>query len=183
LSGEKANILVGGEIPVPVSVTNGQIGIEWKEYGIKLDIAPEVNSESLITSKVKAEVSTLDWDSTHRIIIGSSLSIPPIKTRKAETVITMTSGQTMAIGGLISSEDSKIIYKLPILGDLPVIGKLFRSTSFTSGKTEVIILMTPTLVDPTEYVPPATADMKKMIVEDPWKENKDGDKKQSAAAK
>lgn len=183
LSGEKANILVGGEIPVPISNQNGQISIEWKEYGIKLDIAPEVNSESLITSKVKAEVSTLDWDSTHRIIIGTSLSIPPIKTRKAETMITMNSGQTMAIGGLISSEDSKIIYKIPFFGDLPVIGKLFKSTSFTSGKTEIIILMTPTLVDPTEYAAPVTTDMKKMMAEDPWKENQDGDKKQSAGNK
>ncbi|MBP1762963.1 MAG: type and secretion system protein [Firmicutes bacterium] len=177
LSGEKANILVGGEIPIPVSVSNGQIGIEWKEYGIKLDIAPEVNSDNLITSKVKAEVSALDWNSSHQVSLGSNMYIPPIKTRKAETVITMVSGQSMAIGGLISNEESKSVYKIPFLADIPVIGKLFKSTSFTSGKTEVVIIMTPTLVDPTDYVPPATIDMQKTMGEDPWKEKQNGDKK------
>lgn len=183
LSGEKANILVGGEIPVPVSVSNGQIGIEWKEYGIKLDIAPEVSSDNLITSKVKAEVSSLDWNSAHQVSLGNNMYIPPIKTRKAETVITMISGQSMAIGGLISNEESKSVYKIPYLAEIPVIGKLFRSTSFSSGKTEVVIIMTPILVDPTDYIPPATSDMKKLMADDPWKEIQNGDKKQSAGTK
>lgn len=167
LSGEKANILVGGQIPIPVSVQGGQIGIEWKEYGIKLEIAPEVSLDGLITTRVKAEVSALDYNSTHQIKLGANMSIPPLTMRKAETVIALSSGQTMAIGGLISSENSKDITKIPILGDIPVIGQLFRSTSFTKGETELIIFMTPTIVDAKDYVPGASTDMKDFINQNP----------------
>lgn len=163
LSGEKANILVGGEIPVPVSIQNGQITIEWKEYGIKLEINPEVNAEGLINSKVKAEVSTLDFSSAAKIDLGNGLIIPPLKTRRAETVIALASGQTMAIGGLISSEVSKSVDKLPLLADIPVLGKLFQSKSFSRGETEVVILVTPTIVDPETYSPPMSAQMQQSV--------------------
>lgn len=174
LSGDKANIMVGGEIPVPVGLDNGKITIEWKEYGIKLDVAPEVNAEGLISSKVKAEVSTLDWNDEHRIEIAGSLKIPPIKTRKAETAIALSSGQTMAIGGLISAEIAKDVTRLPLLSNIPVLGKLFTSKSFNRGETELIILITPTIVNPAEYVPAATGEMNGFIKENPWGEKKDG---------
>ena len=103
--------MVGGQIPIPISNQNGQITIEWKDYGIKLDIAPEVNAEGLINSKIKAEVSSLDWNSTHKIQLGSNMYIPPIKMNKAETAIALLSGQTMAIGGLLSSQTSKMLLK------------------------------------------------------------------------
>ncbi len=166
LSGEKANIMVGGQIPIPTSNQNGQISIEWKDYGIKLDIAPEVNAEGLINSKIKAEVSSLDWNSTHKIEIGSNMNIPPIKMNKAETMIALSSGQTMAIGGLMSNQTSKDITKVPWLADLPIIGKLFTSTSYSRGETELIILITPTIVNPTEYLPSTTAEMKDFMKED-----------------
>ena len=147
LSGEKANIMVGGQIPVPVSVQGNQIGIEWKDYGIKLDIIPEADSSGLITSKVKAEVSSLDWNSTHKIQIGSNMYIPPMKMRKAETVIALTMGQTMAIGGLISNEMIEDVQKVPLLSDIPILGNLFKSKSFNKNETELIILITPSIVD------------------------------------
>lgn len=146
LSGEKANILVGGEIPVPVSRDNNDITIEWKEYGIKLEIQPEVSLEGLIKSKIKAEVSTLDYASSLRINIGDNLIIPPLKTRKAESTIGIFSGETMAIGGLLASEESKSVTKVPLLSSIPVLGNLFKSTSFSRGETEVVILITATVV-------------------------------------
>jgi len=168
LSGEKASILVGGQIPVPISNQNGSVMIEWKDYGIKLDISPEVNGEGLINSKIKAEVSSLDWTSEHQIGIGYNLKIPPLTMRKAETAIALSSGQTMAIGGLISSETSKDVYKVPFLANLPVLGKLFTSTSFSRGETELIILVTPTIIDPQEYAPQTTQEMKDFKKENPW---------------
>lgn len=170
LSGEKANILAGGQIPVPVSNQNGQISIEWKDYGVKLDIAPDASRENVITTKVKAEVSSLDYNSTAKVNLGNGLFVPPLKTRKAESVVALTSGQTMAIGGLISNEILRDVMKIPLLGDIPILGQLFRSTSFTKGETEVVILITPTIVDPLALVPPLSQEMTDMIKGKPAKE-------------
>ncbi|MDD4602047.1 hypothetical protein SDC9_14772 [bioreactor metagenome] len=180
LSGDKANILVGGQIPVPVSVQDNQIAIQWKDYGIRLEIAPMVSTEGLISSKVKAEVSSLDWNSTKSIKLGADMEIPPLKTSQAETSIALLSGQTMAIGGLISSQTSKDIIKVPLLGDLPVIGSLFKSTSFSKSETELIILITPTIIDPAEYTPQATQEMKDFSQENPWGGTNDGRENQGS---
>jgi len=176
LSGDKANIMVGGQIPIPVSNQNGQISIEWKDYGIQLEILPEVNGEGLINNKVKADVSSLDWNSTHKVTLSSSMSIPSIKKNKAETAIMLSSGQTMAIGGLLSSETSKDVTKIPILSSLPILGQLFTSTSYTRGETELVILVTPTIVNPEDYLLQTTPEMKKFLQEDPLGGMKDGGK-------
>jgi pilus assembly protein CpaC len=168
LSGESANIMIGGQIPIPVSNQNGSVTIEWKDFGIKLEISPEVNGERLINSKIKAEVSSIDWASDHKIPISTTLSIPPINIRKAETAIALSSGQTMAIGGLIANETDKAVTKFPILADIPILGKLFTSTAFTKNETELVILITPTIVDPKEYVPNLTTEMKDASKENPW---------------
>jgi len=182
LSGEKANVLTGGEIPIPVSVSNGQIGIEWKNYGVKLLIEPEANEEKLIKSKVLTEVSSVDWNSTHRIIIGSGLSIPPLAVRKAETTIALQSGQTIAIGGLISDQVNNDVYKIPLLGDLPLLGPLFRSKSITHSRTELLVLITPTVIDPMEYQPLITGGMQEMLKENPWQEGeKDGQRRDKSS--
>lgn len=143
MSGKTANILIGGRIPIPVSDGNGNVSIDWHEYGMKLNIEPVVDSEDKITSKVHAEVSTLDY--SHGVKIDS-FSVPGIATREAESEVNVRSGMTMAIGGLINSEDAKIVSKIPLLGDLPIIGRFFRHTSNTRDKRELIILITPTLV-------------------------------------
>ena len=167
LSGDKANILVGGQIPVPVSNQNGQISIEWKDYGIKLDILPEASLDGIITSKVKAEVSSMEWNSVNKIELGTNMKIPPIRMRKAESSIALASGQTMAIGGLIANDITRDVTKIPLLGDLPVIGQLFRSTSFVKGETELLILVTPTIVDPQALVPPMSQELKEHINQNP----------------
>lgn len=143
MSGKTANILIGGRIPIPVSDGNGNVSIDWHEYGVKLNIEPVVDSEDKITSKVHAEVSTLDY--SHGVKIDS-FSVPGIATREAESEVNVRSGMTMAIGGLINSEDAKIVSKIPLLGDIPIIGRFFRHTSNTRDKRELIILITPTLV-------------------------------------
>ena len=169
LSGDKANILVGGQIPVPVSNQNGQISIEWKDYGIKLDILPEASLDGIITSKVKAEVSSMEWNSVNKIELGTNMKIPPIRMRKAESSIALASGQTMAIGGLIANDITRDVTKIPLLGDLPVIGQLFRSTSFVKGETELLILVTPTIVDPGALVPPMLQELKDHLNQNPAK--------------
>lgn len=143
LSGKNANILIGGRIPVPISDGNGNVSVDWREYGIRLNIEPKVDSEDKITSKVHAEVSTLDKASSVKI---DSYSIPGILSREADTEVNVHSGMTMVIGGLINSEDSKSISKIPLLGDLPIIGRFFQHTSKSRDKRELIILITPTLV-------------------------------------
>ena len=176
LSGEKANIMVGGQIPVPISNQNGQISIEWKDYGVKLNITPDVNSEGLIQSKVKAEVSSLDWNSTHKIQLGNNMYIPQLKMTQSETAIAMSSGQTLAIGGLISSTLTEDSNKLPMLGDLPIIGNLFKSKAFSRGETELIIMVTPTIINPDEYMPSSTTEMKEAIKANPWEGDDAGGK-------
>lgn len=162
MSGEKANILIGGEIPIPISNSDGQLTVEWREYGIKLNIEPNVGVDEQITGKINAEISSLDMTSAAAVNIKDGLSIPALRSRKAETVVTVQSGNTMAIGGLISSEESSQITKVPLLGDLPIIGQFFRSTSKNKDRKEIIILITPTLLN-EEYRTPLSHKMKNFI--------------------
>lgn len=143
MSGQKANILIGGRIPIPTSAGDGEISIDWREYGIRLNIEPVVDAENKITSKVHAEVSTLDYG--HRVK-ENDFTIPALASREADAVINVRSGMTMAIGGLLNSEDGKTITKIPLLGDIPIIGQFFRHTTKTRDNRELVILITPTLV-------------------------------------
>lgn len=143
MSGEKAKILIGGQIPIPVSNGDGDVTIEWRDYGIHLEIEPVVDSQQKITSKVHAEVSSLDY--SHGVK-EREFNIPGIATREAEAVINVGSGMTMAIGGLLNSEDSKTVSKIPLLGDIPIIGEFFKHTTHTRDNRELLILITPTLV-------------------------------------
>lgn len=146
LSGQKASILIGGEMPVPSTNSNGSTNVEWKNYGIELDMEPVADANGLITSKVMASVSTLS--SAAGIVINGT-SLKGLSTRKAETVISLGSGQTMVIGGLLSSEDTKSMNKIPLLGDIPILGRFFRSVSESHDEKELLIFITPTLVSDT----------------------------------
>ena len=142
LSGEKAKILIGGSIPIPVN-KDGSITIEWKEYGVKLNIEPVVDQMDKITSKVHAEVSRLDYANG---LTQNGFSIPALATREAEAVIHVSNGMSMIIGGLLNSEDGKTVTKIPLLGNIPIIGEFFKHTSRTRDKREMIIIITPHLV-------------------------------------
>lgn len=143
MSGQQASILIGGRIPVPVSDGNNNISIEWREYGVNLIIQPTVDNENRIMTNVHAEISTLDYG--HAVKIGA-YSVPALASREANAIVNVHSGNTMAIGGLLNSEDSKTMTKVPLLGDLPIIGQFFRHTSTTRDKRELMLLITPTLV-------------------------------------
>ena len=142
LSGEKARILIGGSIPIPTN-NDGSISIEWKEYGVKLDIEPVADQMNKITSKVHAEVSRLDYANG---ITQNGFHIPALATREAEAVIHVSNGMSMVIGGLLNSEDGKSVSKIPLLGNIPILGEFFKHTSRTRDKRELIIIITPHLI-------------------------------------
>lgn len=142
LSGEKAKILIGGSIPIPVN-NDGKVSIEWKEYGVKLNIEPVADQMDKITSKVHAEVSRLDYANG---LVQNGFSIPALATREAEAVIHVSNGMSMVIGGLLNSEDGKTVSKIPLLGNIPIIGEFFKHTSRTRDKRELIIIITPHLI-------------------------------------
>lgn len=142
LSGEKAKILIGGSIPIPTN-DDGSVTIQWKEYGVKLDIEPVVDQMDKITSKVHAEVSSLDY--SHGVV-QNGFSIPALSTREAEAVIHVPNGMTMVIGGLLNSEDTKTVSKIPLLSSIPILGEFFKHTSRSRDKRELVILITPHIV-------------------------------------
>lgn len=145
MSGEKANVHIGGQIAT-TSSSNDTVNTEWKDYGIKLEIEPIVQNNGSVDSKIKTEVSSLDYANK------SNEGIPGILTRTADTHVMMKPGMTMAIGGLISSEEGKSINKIPLLGDIPILGQFFRYTSKSKERHEIVILLTPVIVD-SDYMP------------------------------
>jgi Flp pilus assembly secretin CpaC len=142
--GHSANILVGGEFPIPMSQQAGEISIQFKTFGIQLAVRPKIMPGNRILLTLTPEVSSLDFANG---IKTSSILIPAIRTRRATTTVHVMAGQTLIIGGLISSEDAKAVSKVPLLGDIPVIGELFKSTRFLKNETELVIMVTPTTVE------------------------------------
>ena len=145
-SGATANFIVGGEFPVPIVTANTAI-IEFKPFGIRLGFTPTLNDFGSINLKITPEVSDLDFENA---VTFSGFRIPALRTRRASTIVDLKPGQSLAIGGLISSDDRKTVSKFPILGDIPVLGALFRSTNFIRNETDLIILVTPEIVKPFE---------------------------------
>ena len=153
LSGQEADILVGGEIPIPSSNSNGEISVTWREYGIKLHIKPVVDYKDKITTQVVAEVSNIDKANA---VTTSSGTIPGLTSRKATTTINLPDGDTMAIGGLMNSQESKVVSKIPLLSSIPIIGEFFKSTSTSQDKRELMILVRPTIVTSSQPVKGST---------------------------
>ena len=149
LSGQKATFLSGGEFPFPVIQASAgglaSITIQFRPYGVKLDFTPIVNADGTIQLTVAPEVSALDFSNAVTI---SGYTIPAISTRRAETQVELRDGQTFAISGLIDHRTIDLYNKMPGVGDIPVLGKLFRSKSTTSSAVELVVLVTPTLLDP-----------------------------------
>lgn len=147
LSGETANFLAGGEYPIPVSTGLGNTSIEFKKYGISLAYTPTVLANGRISLRVKPEVSELSSDGA---IISNSFSVSALTVRSAETTIELGSGQSFMIAGLLRNNAQDTITKMPGAGDLPILGSLFRSTNFRKGETELVIIVTPYLVNPVD---------------------------------
>jgi pilus assembly protein CpaC len=147
--GEKASFLSGGEFPFPV-VQGGAGGftsvtIQFRAYGVKLDFTPFVTSQGTIRLKVAPEVSALDY--TNAVTI-SGYTIPAISTRRAETQVELRDGQTFAISGLLDHRTTDLLQKTPGIASVPVLGELFKSKNINHSTVELMVLVTPTLVDP-----------------------------------
>ena len=145
LSGDTASFLAGGEFPVPVPGALGQVTIDYKRYGVGLAFTPSVLGGGLINIKIEPEVSQLDI--SHPVTVAG-LSVPPLIVRRASTTVELRDGQSFVIGGLLQSNGQNAISQLPWLGDVPVLGSLFRSTSYQKNETDLAIIVTPRLVRP-----------------------------------
>lgn len=146
ISGEKASFLAGGEFPVPLAQALGQTSVQFRRFGASLEFQPTVLSSKLINIRVRPEVSEL---SIANGVSLNGLSIPGLNTRSAETVVELASGQSFVIGGLIRKNFSTDIGVLPGLGDIPILGALFRSSDFQQDQSELIIIVTPYIVRPS----------------------------------
>jgi pilus assembly protein CpaC len=143
VSGGKADFLVGGEIPIPMAQQMQTVTFEWKPYGIKLAVEPRVLEDGRIAMKVSPEVSTLDYNNAVRL---TDFLVPAISSRRASTEVVLMPGQGIAIGGLMQNIESKTVERVPLLGHIPIIGELFKSTRFQKNETELAILVTPEFV-------------------------------------
>ncbi len=161
VSGEGANFLAGGEFPVPVSSDNGDVGIEFKKFGVALGFRPVVLSKGRINLKINTEVSEVDStngftlsstsgvDPTTGQLIPNAFLIPGLTVRRVENVVELPSGGSMAIAGLLQENIRSAVDGVPALQDAPVLGQLFRSNEFRNNQTELVIIVTPYLVEPT----------------------------------
>jgi pilus assembly protein CpaC len=145
LSGETASFLAGGEFPIPVSQAIGAVTIEYKQYGVGLAFTPIVLADGRISMRVRPEVSEI---SDAGSVTLNGFVVPALTTRRAETTVELGSGQSFMLAGLLQNRNNNSIQKAPFLGDLPILGALFRSTSYQRNETELVIIVTPYLVRP-----------------------------------
>ena len=144
LAGRSASLLLGGQVPVPVAGVNGTVTVEYKDFGVILTARPEYQDDGRVFLEITPEVSTLDFTDAVKV---SGFTIPALRVRRARTMVAMRSGETLVLGGLLQRDDAELIQKIPLLGDLPVIGALFRSRSFQRRESDLVILVTPQLVE------------------------------------
>ncbi|WP_316976782.1 type II and III secretion system protein family protein [Shumkonia mesophila] len=146
LSGETASFLAGGEFPILVPDSDGRVTIQFKMFGVSLAFTPTLTGGERINLHVRPEVSQLS--NTNSVTLGS-FEVPSLVTRRAETTVELGSGQSFAIAGLLQNNVTHNINKFPGLGDIPVLGGLFRSDRFQREESELVILVTPYIVQPT----------------------------------
>ncbi|MFT0172228.1 type II and III secretion system protein family protein [Paraburkholderia mimosarum] len=148
MSGETASFLAGGEFPIPVPQgMSNAITVEYKPYGVSLDFIPTVLTDNRISLKVRPEVSEID---TANSITTNGITVPALTVRRVDTTVELASGQSFAIGGLLQSNTSDVLSELPGLGTLPVLGKLFSSKKYLNNKSELVVIVTPYIVQPTD---------------------------------
>jgi pilus assembly protein CpaC len=161
ISGQPAHFLAGGEFPYPIVQSSGTAGtaptisIQFKPYGVKLEFVATIEDNATIRLKVAPEVSSLDYSNSITI---SGFVMPALQTRRAETEIELKDGQSFGIAGLLDQRTTMQLSKIPGIGDVPILGQLFRSRNINRTNTELIVLVTPTIVDPVAGVmlPPET---------------------------
>ncbi len=149
-SGQAASFLAGGEFPIPVAVSPSggttTISVEFKTFGVSLDVIPTIIDANHLNLRIRPEVSQL---SSNGAVVISGFSIPALTVRRAETTVELASGESYALAGLLQNSTTQNISKIPALGDIPIIGQLFRSQQFQRDETELVIIVTPYLVKPS----------------------------------
>ncbi|OFX13308.1 MAG: hypothetical protein A2516_02075 [Alphaproteobacteria bacterium RIFOXYD12_FULL_60_8] len=167
VSGEKANLLAGGEYPIPVGETNGAIKIEYKPFGVGLSFIPVIVGPGRISLKLSAEVSAID--TTVTVTVGGSTDVNGLKVRRAETTVEMPSGGSLMIAGMLQNDITETVNGLPYLKDIPILGQLFRSNSFARDESELVVIVSTFIVEPVDngkltlptdkMIPPSDLDM------------------------
>jgi pilus assembly protein CpaC len=170
LSGDTASFLAGGEFPIPVnSIASGTAGtsvpyvtIQFKEFGVSLAFTPTIRADGLVNMVINPEVSSIDPSTS--ISTGGGISVPGIKVRRAHTTVELRDGESFTIAGLLEDDYQNNIRAFPFIGDLPILGALFRSTGYQRNETELVMVVTPHLVTPRrgavatpadQFVPPS----------------------------
>lgn len=150
LSGQSASFLAGGELPVPEAAGLGSVTVAFKPFGIGLTVTPTVLSRERIALKVAPEASELDYSNGIPLVTSADnvTVIPALRTRRADTTIELGDGESFVISGLVSRQTKALVNKVPMLGDLPIIGAFFRSVDYKQEDTELVIVVTPRLVRP-----------------------------------
>jgi pilus assembly protein CpaC len=162
-SGESAKFLAGGELPYPVvsgAVGAAQVTVQFKPFGVKLEFTGTIESDNTIRLKVAPEVSSLDY--TNAVTV-SGFVLPAIATRQAETVVQLRDGQSFGIAGLLDQRTTAQFAKVPGIGDIPILGQLFRSRSVNTLNSELLVIVTPTIVDPAAE-PTAAPELPRMPI-------------------
>lgn len=155
LNGKTAKFLAGGEYPIVIQERD-RINIQWKEYGIKLDLTAQVQGGDHIVLTIKPEVSSIDKAGSVLIRgteTAASVVIPAFTTRKAETTLVLKDNESLVIAGLLNNVDEYIDKKVPLLGDIPVLGFLFKSREFTSVKKELVFVLSPSILKNSKTLP------------------------------
>jgi pilus assembly protein CpaC len=147
LSGDTASFLAGGEYPIPIGGTLGQVTVEYKKYGVGLAFTPTVLNDGLINLKIEPEVSQID--PTQKVEVVTGILVPALIVRRASTTVELRDGQSFAIGGLLQNNTQNSVEQLPWAGSIPVLGALFTSKSYQKKETDLVIIVTPRLVRPT----------------------------------
>jgi pilus assembly protein CpaC len=148
LSGDTASFLAGGEFPIPVASRNGEITVEFKKFGVGLDFTPTVLGDGLVNLRVRPEVSALDRNNGIR---ATNIEIPGISVRRADTTIELRDGQAFAVAGLLQNDYANDVRQTPWLSNVPVLGALFSSKRYQRSESELVIIVTPRLVQPAAH--------------------------------
>jgi pilus assembly protein CpaC len=148
MDGQTASFLAGGEFPIPIvqgGANNSAVTIEFKEYGVRLNFKPTIIDEDHIKLELEPEVSTIDFANGVRF---QGFVVPALRTRRARTGIELRDGQSFALAGLLDNSETRSLSKVPVIGDIPILGNLFKSTQFQKQETELVFIVTADLVKP-----------------------------------
>ena len=152
LPGKTATFLVGGQIPIPISNGLGSVTISYKDFGVSLNVKPTIQADGGIDTELTPEISDLDFADGVQV---NGFTVPALKTSKISTEVVTENGESIILGGLLRRVESRNIQKIPLLGDLPILGPLFRSTSYQRTESDVVFVLTPTIITKRKELIPA----------------------------